>query len=96
MNEKVNLNIFKKFWNIAQLYWLGKEKKGAFTLLILLGLLLIGYTQLSVLLNRNQGELISTLAAKDEALFWSAVSSFLTVLVIYVPLFASFSYVQSK
>ncbi|WP_069791776.1 ABC transporter ATP-binding protein/permease [Cyanobacterium sp. IPPAS B-1200] len=96
MNEKVNLNIFKKFWNIARLYWLGKEKKGAFTLLILLGLLLIGYTQLSVLLNRNQGELISTLAAKDEAIFWSAVRSFLTVLLIYVPLFASFSYVQSK
>ncbi|MBE9223508.1 ABC transporter ATP-binding protein/permease [Cyanobacterium stanieri LEGE 03274] len=96
MNKKVNFNIFKKFWDIAKLYWLGEEKKGAFTLLILLGLLLIGYTQLSVLLNRNQGELISTLAAKDEALFWGAVQSFLTVLVIYVPLFAGFSYVQSK
>lgn len=91
-----NLNIFRQFWSIAQLYWLGKEKKGALTLLVILGLLLVGYTQLSVLLNEAQGGLISTLAAKDETKFWETVFKFLWVLVLYVPLFAGFSFTQGK
>lgn len=91
-----NLNVFRRFWAIAKLYWLGSEKKGAFILLGILGLLLVGYTQLSVLLNTAQGGLISTLAAKDEAKFWQTVLRFLLILVVYVPLFASFSYTQSK
>lgn len=90
------MNIINKFFAVARLYWLGEERKGAFSFLALLAVLLIAYTQLSVLLNRNQGELISTLAAKDEDLFWGAVISFLLVLVVYVPLFAGFSFVQSK
>ena len=94
--NRFNLSIFRKFWQIAKLYWLGEEKKGALTLLGILGILLIAYTQLSVLLNKYQGGLISTLAAKDETAFWQTVINFLLVLIVYVPLFASFSYVQSK
>jgi len=93
---KFNFSIFRRFWQIAKLYWLGEEKKGAFTLLGILGILLIAYTQLSVLLNKYQGGLISTLAAKNESEFWQTVINFLIVLVIYVPLFASFSYSQNK
>lgn len=92
----VNLVVFRKFWAIAKLYWVSSEKKGAWTLLLTLGVLLIAYTQLSVLLNEAQGGLISTLAAKDETAFWQTVGKFLLVLVIYVPLFAGFSYTQSK
>lgn len=92
----VNLVVFRKFWLIAKLYWVSSEKKGAWTLLLTLGVLLIAYTQLSVLLNEAQGGLISTLAAKDETAFWQTVGKFLLVLVIYVPLFAGFSYTQSK
>jgi putative ATP-binding cassette transporter len=91
-----NLNVFRRFWAIAKLYWLGSEKKGAFILLGILGLLLVGYTQLSVLLNTAQGGLISTLAAKDEAKFWQTVLRFLLILVVYVPLFAGYSYTESK
>lgn len=93
---KFNLSIFSRFWQIAKLYWLGEEKKGAFTLLGILGILLIAYTQLSVLLNKYQGGLISTLAAKNESEFWQTVINFLLVLIVYVPLFASFSYSQNK
>ncbi len=92
----VNLVVFRKFWSIAKLYWVSSEKKGAWTLLLTLGVLLIAYTQLSVLLNQAQGGLISTLAAKDETAFWQTVGKFLLVLVIYVPLFAGFSFTQSK
>lgn len=92
----VNFVVFRKFWAIAKLYWISSEKKGAWTLLLTLGVLLIAYTQLSVLLNEAQGGLISTLAKKDETAFWQTVGRFLLILVIYVPLFASFSYTQSK
>lgn len=91
-----NRNVFHKFWSIAKLYWTGNERKGAFTLLAILGLLLIAYTQLSVILNESQGALISNLAAKNESAFWRTVLKFLIVLIIYVPLFAGFSYTQNK
>ncbi|NCQ03938.1 MAG: ABC transporter ATP-binding protein, partial [Cyanobacteria bacterium] len=92
----LNFRVFSRFWAIAKLYWLGNEKKGALILLGILGLLLVGYTQLSVLLNTAQGGLISTLAAKDAEKFWQTVLRFLLILVVYVPLFAGFSYTQSK
>jgi vitamin B12/bleomycin/antimicrobial peptide transport system ATP-binding/permease protein len=91
-----NFRVVNRFWAIAKLYWLGSEKKGALTFLVILGLLLVGYTQLSVLLNTAQGDLISTLSAKNEAKFWDTVWRFLLILVVYVPLFAGFSYTQSK
>lgn len=91
-----NFNIFSKFWAIAKLYWLGNEKKGALTLLAILGILLFAYTQLSVQLNTIQGELITYLSNKDKTKFWETVKNFFIVLVIYVPLFAGFSYVNSK
>lgn len=58
--------------------------------------LLIAYTQLSVVLTQQQGAIISSLSAKDAARFWRTIQIFLGVLVVYVPLFAGFSYVQSR
>ncbi len=94
--NRFNLKIFKKFWKIAKLYWWGEEKKGAISLLILLFILLVAYSQLSVVLSQQQGEIISSLSKKDTARFWRTIQIFLGVLVVYVPLFAGFSYVQSK
>lgn len=94
--QRFNFKIFKKFWRIAKLYWWGKEKKGALGLLALLGVLLVAYTQLSVVLNTQQGAIISSLSAKDQPRFWQTIWTFLGVLVIYVPLFAGFSYIQNK
>jgi vitamin B12/bleomycin/antimicrobial peptide transport system ATP-binding/permease protein len=94
--NRFNLKVFKRFWAIAKLYWWGDEKKGALSLLVLLFVLLIAYTLLSVTLTEQQGEIISSLSAKDVDRFWRTVQIFLGVLVIYAPLFAGFSYVQSK
>ncbi|MGV2828295.1 ABC transporter ATP-binding protein/permease [Myxosarcina sp. GI1(2024)] len=94
--NRFNLKIFSKFWEIAKLYWLGNEKKGALTLLGLLFVLLIAYTQLSVVLTQKQGEIISSLSAKDVARFWNTIKIFLIVLILYVPLFAGFNYLQEK
>lgn len=94
--NRFNLTIFKKFWAIAKLYWFGSEKKGALSLLALLFILLISYTGLSVILTEKQGEIISSLSAKDVDRFWQTIQIFLAVLIGYVPLFAGFSYVQER
>jgi putative ATP-binding cassette transporter len=93
--NRFNFQIFQRFWAIAKLYWFGNEKKGALTLLGLLFILLIAYTQLSVILTQKQGEIISSLSAKDVERFWTTIKIFLAVLVAYVPLFAGFRYVQN-
>ncbi len=93
--NRFNFQVFQRFSAIAKLYWFGNEKKGALTLLGLLLILLIAYTQLSVIITQKQGEIISSLSAKDVDRFWKTVQIFLAVLVGYVPLFAGFSYVQN-
>ena len=92
--NRFNLTVLKRFWSLAKLYWFGDEKKGALLLLGLLFLLLLGYTQLSVLLNQQQGDIISSLSAKNADRFWNTIRTFFIILVIYVPLFAGFRYVQ--
>ncbi len=92
--NRFNFKVLKRFWSLAKLYWLGDEKKGALTLLALLFLLLVAYTQLSVLLNQQQGNIISSLSAKETERFWSTIQTYFIILVLYVPLFAGFRYVQ--
>lgn len=94
--NRLNMTSWKQFWAIAKLYWLGSEKLGAFGLLLLLGLLLIGNTALSVVLNQQQGVLISALSQKNSQRFWQAVLTFIIVLLIYVPILAGFGYLGNK
>ncbi|MEM8828996.1 MAG: ABC transporter ATP-binding protein/permease [Cyanobacteria bacterium P01_G01_bin.19] len=92
--NRFNFKVFKEFWSLAKLYWLGNEKKGAISLIVLLFVLLIAYTRLSVLLNQQQGNIISSLSARNADRFWDTIQTYFTILVIYVPLFAGFRYVQ--
>lgn len=92
--NRFNLRVLKEFWSLAKRYWLGEEKKGAFALLSLLFILLIAYTFLSVLLNQQQGDIISALSAKDGERFSQTIKAFFIILVIYVPLFSGFRYVE--
>lgn len=94
--RKFNFKFFKRFWAIARLYWQSQEKWGAIGLFVLLGVLLIFYTQLSVSLNAQQGNILSALADKNKDRFWHTILVFLGILVIYVPLFASFNYFQNR
>lgn len=94
--NRLNLSIVKRFWAIAKLYWLGDEKKGAFSLLVVLAVFLVGYTLLSVQLNTQQGEIVSALSSRDTPRFWRTVWLYLAVLVGYIPLFAGFSYLRNK
>ena len=94
--NRFNFTVFKRFWSLAKLYWLGNEKEGALTLLVLLFVLLVAYTQLSVLLLQQQGNIITYLSAKDTDRFWKTIQTFLIILVIYVPLFAGYGFVKQR
>lgn len=94
--NRFNLRSLRRFWAIAKLYWLGEDKWKALGLLLVLGVMLVAYTQLSVILNREQGNIFSSLSAQDQQRFWLTIRNFLIVLVIYVPLFAGFRYLRSK
>ena len=94
--ERLNFKVFQRFWAIAKSYWFGDEKWQARGLLLLIVVLLLGYTGLSVLLNSQRGELISSLSAKDEARFWQTVFIFIGVLVVYAPLLAGYTYLRDR
>src|ERR1041385_6663635 len=61
--------LWRRFWRIAKLYWLGEEKWRAYWLLLLLVVLLLGRTEFTVLFNEQSGEFTSALAARDSARF---------------------------
>lgn len=94
--ERFNFKVFRRFWAIARSYWVGDEKWKARGLLLLIVVLLLGYTGLSVLLNTQRGELISALSAKSESRFWTTVWIFIGVLVAYAPLLAGYTYLRDR
>ncbi len=94
--ERFNFKVFRRFWAIAKAYWFGEDKWKARGLLLLIVLLLLGYTGLSVLLNTQRGELISSLSAQSESRFWKTVGVFLGILVIYAPLLASYTFLRDR
>ena len=96
MSERFNVQVFKRFWAIAKPYWVGKNKWKPLGLLGLIVLLLLAYTGLSVVINNQRGELISSLSAKSEQRFWRSVATFVGILVIYAPLLASYNYLRDR
>ncbi|MEL6816782.1 MAG: SbmA/BacA-like family transporter, partial [Cyanobacteria bacterium J06598_3] len=94
--ERFNFKVFKRFWAIAKAYWFGEDKWKARGLLLLIVVILLGYTGLSVLLNTQRGELISALSAKSESRFWKTVGVFLGILVVYAPLLAGYTFLRDR
>ncbi|HEY9846827.1 MAG TPA: SbmA/BacA-like family transporter, partial [Candidatus Caenarcaniphilales bacterium] len=94
--DRLNLGVFRQFWTIAKSYWFSEEKWQARGQLLLVGLLLLGYTGLSVVLNNKRGVLISALSAQDEERFWQTVVIFVGVLVLYAPLLAGYVYLRDR
>lgn len=94
--QRFNVQIFRRFWTIAKTYWFSDEKWKARGLLLLIVVLLLAYTGLSVVLNNQRGELISSLSAKSEDRFWQTVIIFIGVLVVYAPLLAGYTYLRDR
>lgn len=88
------MQAWKQFVHVAKPYWVGDQKKAAWTLLALLIVLMLAETQFAVMLNHQSGELTSALASKDADGFWRSVWACLGILAFAVPIYAFYYYMR--
>jgi len=88
--------LWRRFYGIAKLYWIGDQRWQARGLLLLLVALLVGRTEFTVLFTEQSGELTSALASRDSARFWHAMRVFGAALVVGVPVYAVYYYVRDR
>jgi putative ATP-binding cassette transporter len=89
-----SLAAWKQFVNVAKPYWLEEEKGKAWSLLLLLIVLMLVETKLAVMLNNQAGEMTSALAGKDGGRFWKSVRACLLILAFAVPSYAFYYYMR--
>ena len=89
-----SLAAWKQFVLVAKPYWLGDQKKAAWTLLAVLIVLMLAETQFAVMLNEQSGELASALAGKEADRFRNSVYACLGILVFAVPIYAFYYYMR--
>lgn len=90
----LSLAAWKQFVSVAKPYWLGDQKKTAWSLLLLLIVLMLVETKLAVMLNNQAGEMTSALAGKNGDRFWTAVRACLLTLAFAVPVYAFYYYMR--
>ena len=90
----LSLAAWKQFVKLAKPDWLGEEKKAAWSLLLLLIVLMLVETKLAVMLNNQAGEMTSALAGKNGDRFWTAVRACLLTLAFAVPVYAFYYYMR--
>ncbi|MEH6436743.1 ABC transporter ATP-binding protein/permease [Massilia sp. DD77] len=90
----LSLAAWKQFINVAKPYWLQDQKRTAWSLLLLLVVLMLIETKLAVMLNNQAGEMTSALAGKDGDRFWNSVRTCLVILAFAVPTYAFYYYMR--
>jgi len=90
----LSMAAWTQFLAVAKPYWLGDQKKAAWTLLALLIALMLAETQFAVMLNNQTGEMTSALAGKDADRFWHSVRACLWILAFAVPIYAFYYYMR--
>ncbi len=91
----LTLAAWKAFLQVAKPYWLGDQKRVAWTLLILLIALMLVETQFAVILNDKGGGMAAALAGKGTTRFSNAVYETLGVLVFAVPIHGIYHYMRN-
>ncbi len=94
--HKLDLRFFRHTLRLAAPFWFSAEKRKAWLLLLALIVLLVGYTEFSVLLNHESGELTSALAARDSSRFRQSILAFFGLLIVSVPTDALYVYVRDN
>ena len=97
----MNTNIFdrrlwKRFWEIARMYWFSEEKWQARGVLALLLILLFGFTALNVLLNFVGRDFMTALAEKNLPEFNKALMLYLGAFVVATPVSVFYSFIRKK
>src|SRR5688572_1462754 len=93
---KRSCDLWNRFAAIATPYWLSENKRTAWTLLVLLIVLMLGQVGSNVLFNQQTGELTSALASKDPERFWRTIYECLAMLMLAVPVWACYPLVRDK
>ncbi|MCC2955725.1 ABC transporter ATP-binding protein/permease [Massilia sp. IC2-477] len=92
----LSLTAWKQFINVAKPYWLGSDRKKAWSLLLLLIVLMLVETKLAVMLNNQTGEMTSALASRNADRFWTSVRACLMVLAFAVPTYAFYYFMRDQ
>ena len=92
--QQADRHLWKRFWHLAAPYWREDEKWKAWGLLALLVILLLGQTRFAVLFNEQTGEFTSALAAHEEERFWDSIRYCLILVIVAVPIYASYYFVR--
>ncbi|WP_081933584.1 ABC transporter ATP-binding protein/permease [Massilia sp. 9096] len=90
----LSLAAWKQFVRVAKPYWQGEEKGRAWSMLLLLIVLMLVETKVAVMLNDQAGEITSALADKDGDRFWTSVRACLYILAFAVPSYAFYYYMR--
>jgi len=90
----LSMAAWTQFLAVAKPYWLGDQRKTAWTSLALLLALMLAETQFAVMLNDQTGEMTSALAGRDADRFWHSVLACLGILVFAVPIYAFYYYMR--
>jgi len=101
VNTIANTNIFdrrlwKRFWEIARMYWFSEDKWKARGVLALLLILLFGFTALNVILNFVGRDFMTALAEKNLPEFNKALLLYLGAFVVATPVSVFYSFVRKK
>lgn len=94
--SKWNLNLWRRFWSIARLYWISEEKYRAWGFLVLMILLLVSFTGMGVVINYAFGSFMTALTEKQEDQFYHQALILLGVLIVATPVSAFYEYVGNK
>jgi putative ATP-binding cassette transporter len=86
--------LWKRFWQIARLYWFADERRSARVVLALLLLLLFAFTALNVVLNFVGRDFMTALAEKDLPAFNKNLLLYLGVFVVATPVSVFYSFVR--
>jgi ABC-type uncharacterized transport system fused permease/ATPase subunit len=96
MTATVPRHSWRSFWRTAAPYWISSEKWGAWLMLGLLLLFSLLSAGLLVLVSVFLGEVTSALAARQADRFSEALSIFLGVIVLGLPILSLKTYLQAK
>ncbi|MCX7231517.1 MAG: ABC transporter ATP-binding protein/permease [Burkholderiales bacterium] len=91
---RFDLRRWRRFRAIAGPYWRSEERWRASVLLVTAAVLLLGQTAFNLQFVHQSGELTSALAARDAARFWASIRWTLGLLVVAVPIWATYYWVR--
>ncbi len=94
--NRFDWQLVRKFWAITKLYWQSSEKRGAWVLLVLLGILSLSVSGLNVAISFVGRFFQNALVAKNQPEFWRYLFIYAGVFVVGTPIVVIYRFVNRK